>query len=142
MPELWRPSSVSDRRGYARTLVDDLSNWFEGDSGIAVHLVARNDDLAVLRLSLLDAPVAFEYGEDADASVAATVSDLAERARQALPSSFLSVPDFRVFIDRDLFLVKPAARRFWLRSAALADVSAIALDLQMALGSPHTTGPN
>ena len=142
VPELWRPSSVNDRRGYARTLVDDLSNWFEGDSGIAVHLVARNDDLAVLRLSLRDAPVAFEYGEDADASVAATVSDLAERARQALPSSFLSVPDFRVFIDRDLFLVKPAARRFWLRSAALADVSAIALDLQMALGSPHTTGPN
>ena len=142
LPELWRPSSASDRRAYARTLVDDLSNWFEGDSGIAAHLVARNDDLAVLRLSLRDAPAAFDYSEDADVSVAATVSNLAERARQALPASFVSVPDFRVFIDRDLFLVKPAAKRFWLRSAALADVSAIALDLQMALGSPHTTGPN
>ena len=142
LPELWRPSSANDRRAYARTLVDDLSHWFEGDCGIEAHLVARNDDLAVLRLSLRDAPVAFEYGEDADASVAATVSDLAERARQALPSSFLSVPDFRVFIDRDLFLVKPAAKRFWLRSAALADVSAVALDLQMALGSPHSAGPS
>ena len=39
------------------------------------------------------------------------------------------MPDFRVFVDRDLFLVKPVGKRFWLRSAALADANAITLDL-------------
>ncbi len=42
------------------------------------------------------------------------------------------MPDFRIFAGNHLYLVKPARRRFWLRSAALVDADAIALDLQDA----------
>ena len=91
--------------------------------------MARNDDLAVLRVTLRDAPGAFDYAEDDEASVEAALSRLAKYIHQPLPGNFQSIPDFRVFVDRDLFLVKPVGKRFWLQSAALTDANAIALDL-------------
>ena len=111
--------------------MDNLAGWFDGDCAIGTRLVARNGDLAVLRLSLQDAPAPFDYAEDDDGSVSAALSRLAEHVQQPLPGNFQSLPDFRVFIDRDLFLVKPTGKRFWLRSAALADAKAIVVDLHM-----------
>ena len=130
-PAIWRPSTSGDRREYARTLADALADWFDGDCSIGTRLVARNDDLAILRLSLRDGPSAFDYAEDDDQSVAAALSRLAEHVHQPLPGNFQTAPDFRVFAGRNLFLVKPAGKRFWLRSAALADANAIVADLHM-----------
>ena len=139
-PEIWVASTPGDRRTYARTLVDNLTDWFEGDNTIGTRLVARNDDLAVLRLQLRNAPGAFDYAEGDDASVTKALSRFAEHAR--LPSgNFQSMPDFRVFVDRDLFLVKPVGKRFWLRSAALADANAITLDLHAVAGRRHDIRP-
>ena len=120
-PEIWNASAPSDRRAYARTLVDNLADWLDDDCAIRTRLVARNDDLAVLRLTLQDGRGAFDYAEDDKASVGAALSRLARTIEQPIPGNFQSTPDFRVFLDRDLFLVKPAAKRFWLRSAAMAD---------------------
>ncbi len=141
LPEIWNGSTPSDRRAYARALVDNLMDWLDDDCAIGTRLVARNDDLAVLRLSLRDARSAFDYAEDDDAPVGAALSRLARRIEQPLPGNFQSTPDFRVFLDRDLFLVKPAAKRFWLRSAAVADAHAIALDLQGFVGCRHDDRP-
>ena len=46
-------------------------------------------------------------------SVTAALSRLAENIHRPLPGNFQSMPDFRVFVDRDLFLVKPIGKRFW-----------------------------
>ena len=140
-PEIWRASTARDRRAYARTLVDNLTGWFDGDNAIGTRLVARNDDLAVLRLRLGGAPGSFDYTEDDDASVTEALSQLAEHAPQPLSGNFQSMPDFRVFVDRDLFLVKPVGKRFWLRSAALADANAITLDLHAVAGRRHNVRP-
>ena len=139
-PELWQPSDSTDRRAYARTLVDNLANWFDGDCYIKTRLLAQSDDLAVLRLSLEDTPVACHYREDLNARVSDTLSYLEKHVHQPLPGNFQSTPDFRVFIGRDLFLVKPLAKRDWLRSAALADANAIALDLHTAADARHDAG--
>lgn len=140
-PEIWNASTPSDRRAYARTLVEDLANWLDDDCTIRTRLVARNDDLAVLRLTLQDGRSAFEYAEDDDPTVGTALSRLAHRIEQPIPGNFQSTPDFRVFLDRDLFLVKPAAKRFWLRSAAMADAHAIALDLQGFVGRRQDDRP-
>ena len=139
-PAIWKPSTPGDRREYARTLAGALADWFEGDSSIGTRLVARNDDLAILRLSLRDGPGAFDYAEDGDESVAAALFRLAKHIGQPLSGNFQTLPDFRVFAGRDLFLVKPAGKRFWLRSAALADANAIVVDLHMwsKSGNDHT----
>ena len=47
-----------------------------------------------------------------------------------------------MFIDRDLFLVKPVGKRFWLRSAALADAGAIVLDLHEFTGRRRDGRPD
>ena len=141
-PAIWRSSTPGDRREYARTLVGSLADWLEGDCSIGTRLVARNDDLAILRLSLRDGPGAFDYAEDDDQHVAAALSRLAEHVHQPLPGNFQTLPDFRVFVDRDLFLVKPSGKRFWLRSAALADAGAIVLDLHEATGGRDAGGWN
>ena len=132
VPALWRSSTRDDRREYARTLAGALADWIDGSIG--TRLVARNGDLAILQLSLRDGPGAFDYAEDDDESVGKTLSRLAEHVREPLPGNFQALPDFRVFAGRDLFLVKPAGKRFWLRSAALADTIAIALDLHAVGG--------
>ena len=134
-PALWRPSTPGDRRAYARALSGALEDWLDGDGSIGTRLVARNDDLAILRLSLRDEPRAFDYAEDDaeddDESVAEALSRLAEHVHEPLPGNFQALPDFRVFAGRDLFLVKPAGKRFWLRSTALADANTIVIDLHM-----------
>ena len=142
LPEAWNASTWSDRRAYARTLVDNLVDWLDDDCAIATHLVARNDDLAVLRLSLRDGRHALDYAEDDKTPVGEALSRLSRRIEQPLPGNFQSTPDFRVFLDRDLFLVKPAAKRFWLRSAAVADAHGIALDLQGFVGRRHDDRPD
>ena len=134
VPTLWRPSTRDDRHAYARTLAGALADWLDGDGSIGTRLVARNDDLAILQLSLRDGPGAFDYDEDDDESVAEALSRLAEHVHEPLPGNFQALPDFRVFAGRDLFLVKPAGKRFWLRSAALTDANAIALDLHAVAG--------
>ena len=139
-PVLWRPASPEERRAYARMLARSLADWLDGDGSIGTRLVARNDDLAILRLSLRDGPGVFDYAEDDDESVAAALFRLAEHIHQPLSGNFQTLPDFRVFAGRDLFLVKPAGKRFWLRSAALADAGAIALDLHEAAGGRDAGG--
>ena len=128
-PALWRASTHDDRWEYARTLAGALADWLDGSVG--TRLVARNDDLAILQLSLRDGPGTFDYAEDNDGAVAEALSRLAEHVHEPLPGNFQALPDFRVFAGRDLFLVKPAGKRFWLRSAALADANAIVIDLHM-----------
>ena len=68
------------------------------------------------------------------------LSRLFANIHQRLPGNFQLMPDFRIFGGSDLYLVKPMQRRFWLRSSALADASAIALDLQDYAGSSKRRG--
>lgn len=141
-PALWGPATFNERRTYARTLVDRLVACLKDGSAIGARLVAHNGDLAVLQLSLRDVPGSFEYGEHRDEAVGMALSRLEERLADPLVSNFQATPDVRVFDGRELFLVKPMARRFWLRSAALADADAIAIDLHMVAGKSQARGPN
>ena len=132
-PDIWEPADREDRQSYAETLIRSMAEWFDPDCTIGIRLEARNADLAVLRLTLEDGRKRAEYAEEDNGSVGAVLARLSEHVHQPLPGNFQLVPDFRIFIGNHLYLVKPARRRFWLRSTALADADAIALDLQDAV---------
>ena len=132
-PDIWEPADREDRQSYAEALIRSMAEWFDPDCTIGIRLEARNADLAVLRLTLEDGRKGAEYAEEDNRSVGAVLARLSEHVHQPLPGNFQLMPDFRIFVGSLLYLVKPTRRRFWLRSAALADADAIALDLQDAV---------
>lgn len=135
-PAIWKTTTEYERRLYAEVMVRALEPWFERERTVNVRLEAYNADLAVLRLTLCARGDKTEYEEHSDNGVRELLAKLFEHIHQPLPGNFQLLPDFRIFDGEHLYIVKPMQRRFWLRAVALADASAIALDLQDYAGSP------
>ena len=121
-----------DREAYVSTLVSSLSPWFDENAAVNVVLEARNGDLALLRLSLVDRAGREPYQERDVHDVGSALRRLATQINVPLPGNFQLVPDFRLFLGNSLYLVKPLQRRFWLRSTAIADADALAMELHDA----------
>ena len=132
--DLWQPAGQRDRQAYARTLVRSMVQWLDRDAGISVVLEARNEDLALLHIRLVERRRQEAYRERDDRFVGEALRQLSARASIRLPGNFQVVPDFRLFIGNSLYLIKPLQRRFWLKSAAIADADAMAMDLHDAAG--------
>lgn len=139
-PAIWKTSSPTERTAYADALLSALTGWLRDERAIDVSLEAHNADLAVLRLSLRKNKTAKTYRELNNPAVRDVLGRLFENIHQPLPGNFQVMPDFRIFEGDDLYIVKPMQKRFWLRSSALADAHAIALDLQDYAGSPKKQG--
>ena len=131
--DLWSPARPEDRETYASTLTSSIAQWISNDRAVRVELEARNKDLALLHLRLVERQDWKKYREQNDEAVGAALARLGARMDVPLPGNFQLVPDFRLFVGRSLYLVKPLQRRFWLRSAAIADADAIAMELQHAV---------
>ncbi len=131
--DLWRPAVSEEREAYANTLTRSLAQWFSEDTAVRVELEARNNDLALLHLRLVERQDCEAYRERNEETVGAALARLRARIDVSLPGNFQLFPDFRVFIGKSLYLVKPLQRRFWMRSAAIADADAMVMELQDAL---------
>ena len=129
---LWKPAGKGDRQTYASTLGRSMKQWFDDDVSIAVVLEARNDDLALLHLRLVEAGSEEPYRERDDQAIGEAFGRLRAHVAMHLPGNFQLIPDFRLFVGKSLYLIKPLQRRFWLRSAAIADADAVAMDLHDA----------
>jgi hypothetical protein len=84
----------------------------------------------VLKLTIGDqvAP----YTEDSSGEFNDVLRSIAERLPIELPGNVQLIPDLRLVVERDMYLVKPTALRYWLRSTALADAEQIAAELLAA----------
>jgi hypothetical protein len=132
-PELWKVPTEAERRQYAASLIDSVADWLQPNTQLHARLEASNADLGVLRLSLNGEVQPKAYAEESNALVSDALSKIMQHIHQPIAGNFQLMPDLRLFIDKDLYLVKPMQRRFWLRSTALADADAIAGDLQQAI---------
>ena len=131
--DLWRPARLEEREKYASTLTRSMAHWFTDDTAVHVELEARNNDLALVHLRLVERQDREAYRERNDEAIGAALARLRARMDVPLPGNFQLLPDFRLFIGKSLYLVKPLQRRFWLRSAAIADADALAMELQDAV---------
>ena len=136
--DLCRPAGRADREAYADALVASMSEWFDRNLAIDVVLEARNEDLALLHLKLVEGRSAAPYTERDSRALGEAIGRLSAQLNIRLPGNFQLVPDFRLITGRSLRLVKPLQRRYWLRSAAIADADAFALELHDAfrVGAP------
>jgi hypothetical protein len=132
-PDLWRAPTEAERRQYVATLIGSVRDWLQPGTQLHASLEASNDDLGVLCLSLNGGVQPMAYSEEGNALVSDALSRIMQHIHQPIAGNFQLMPDLRLFIDKNLYLVKPMQRRFWLRSTALADADAIAGDLQQAI---------
>ncbi|UPT63346.1 MAG: N-6 DNA methylase [Hyphomonadaceae bacterium JAD_PAG50586_4] len=139
-PSIWRPAAAPQRKAYVETLVGGLSAWMKNKQSVEVALEAHNADLALLRLSLVSQKPALAYQEKDEPALREALARVFGKIHHKLPGNFQLMPDLRIFDGDNLYLVKPMQTRFWLRSAALADAGAIALDLQDFVATPRKQG--
>lgn len=127
-PQLWKAPTQHDRESYACTLIDRFDDWLKEGVEVNAALEAANADLAVLRLSLDSSKRA--YVEEKTESLQSSIARLAAHIHRPLDGNFQLLPDLRVFVGNNLYLIKPMQKRFWLESTALADADAVASDLE------------
>lgn len=132
---IWAQASSLQRAAYAAMLCDALSPHFR--LPVEASLAARSTDVAVLKLTIGD-PVA-PYTEDSSGEFNDFLGSIAARLPIDLPGNVQLIPDLRLVVDRDMYLVKPTALRHWLRSTALADAEQIAAEF-VAAAARHGQG--
>ena len=122
---LFKESTASGRQEYARMIVSTLDRWLDGT--VNVRVFEGKGEWSLIELSL-NAPKSEStiWIEQQPESLMKAL----QRVMATLPSgSSHNVqlrPDFKVFLDDALFLIKPPDARFWMRSAALNDADDIA----------------
>lgn len=139
-PDIWKSADISDRRIYAKSLSRSLDDWFGNDMFVSVSLTARNQDTAILKLSLSNACSEKGYVERSDDTFTASLSRLGKAINQTMVGNFQTIPDMRIFVGDSLYLIKPLQLRFWLASSALADADSIASDLQTLIEADRQRG--
>jgi hypothetical protein len=128
LQSIWAQTNSSQRADYAEMLCNALSPHF--CVPVNASLVALSSDVAVLKLTIGDqvAP----YDEDIRGDFDDFLGSIAANLPIDLPGNVQLIPDLRLVVDRDMYLVKPTALRHWLRSTALADAEQIAAELVAA----------
>ena len=129
-PAIWQPTGEGDRREYARVLVSAVSDWMNPNKRASAALVARNDDMAILRLRQISPGRDTGYVEETDSQVGDVLAEISRAVGDELPGNLQQMPDLRVYANEDMYLVKPNRKRFWMRSCALVDAEQIAIDLR------------
>lgn len=128
-PAVWKISDHRDRGAYAKTMSDRLGKWLNTKDAVGISLVTKNLDFAILKLSISDNQKS-DYWEDNEESFGEALSRLSNTVGQPVNENFILLPNIRLFVGSNLYLIKPLQKRFWLRSTALADADEIAFELE------------
>lgn len=128
LQSIWAQANSRQRAAYAAMLCSALSPHFR--MPVNASLAARSTDVAVLKLTIGDE--AAPYTEDSSSEFNDFLRAIAAKLPIDLPGNVQLIPDLRLVIDRDMYLVKPTALRHWLRSTALADAEQIAAEFVAA----------
>ncbi len=128
---IWDTSRADQRSAYASTLCDALTPWF--NTGLSATLVAKSNDIAILKLTLLPSQGCSAYTENNASELDVFLDSIGKNLPARLAGNVQLVPDLRFVIGGDMYLVKPMQVRYWLRSTALADAEQIAADLSVAI---------
>ena len=100
------------------------------DHTVKAALADRATYVAVLKLTIGDHVAS--YTEDSSGEFNDFLESIASKLPIDLPGNVQLIPDLRLIVDRDMYLVKPTALRHWLRSTALADAEQIAAEFVAA----------
>lgn len=120
-----RFSEPEDRKEYAETLVSTFQSWTSSNANLwALTTVAPEAKLAVLTFGV--GGRAREYSEvNAEQRVEDLLGRIRESSSDSQGSVFRRLRGFLFYEGNQAHLVKPLARRYWTRTAALNDADEI-----------------
>jgi hypothetical protein len=127
---IWETSRPDQRKAYAAMLCEALKPWF--DAGLSAILVARSSDIGILKLTIGTVSKSSVYAENSASELEVFVDSIAKHLPVRLSGNAQLLPDMRIVIGGDMYLVKPLQVRHWLRATALADAEQIASELSAA----------
>ena len=128
-PPLWKVPSEEQQICYADSIISSIQEWLDSDF-VTARLYRGASDLALIRLTVTpDKPDKKISIVDNDDEFNETLRKIRRSLPRNLSSNFQLYPDLRIFINDDLYLVKPKTVRFWLRTTAQDDADALAAEL-------------
>lgn len=133
---IWAAASPDQREAYATMLCNALSRHFRAP--VSATLAARATDVAVLRLTIGNGVA--PYSENTSSEFNEFLAPITKKLSMEMPGNVQLIPDLRIVDGHDMYLVKPAAVRHWLRSTALADAEQIAAELAAAAARREQEG--
>lgn len=137
-PKLWNNSDTKDWQRYLQGLQRGLSAWFPDAPRLKARIEAFNQDMAIVRVNLEGTfdttPLQAEQTEEWNA----LLEHLWGQVKRPVSKNVQVISDLRIFIDEDLYLLKPRALRHWLYTSGLDEADSIAAEL-FATKRQHTT---
>ena len=101
LQSIWAPANSSQRADYAAMLCKALSLHFR--MPVKASLAARSTDVAVLKLTIGDHVAS--YTEDSSGEFNDFLESIASKLPIDLPGNVQLIPDLRLIVDRDMYLV-------------------------------------
>jgi hypothetical protein len=93
---------------------------------VADVIEVSNSPLQVVKFSFLPAPGREEIVQTTQAQeLKAVLDSIAEQLPQQIADRIFTRRDLRIYSGQDIYIVKPAQKRYWSRSAGLNDADLI-----------------
>ena len=132
-PESVAPTDVSGLSDYAQTFVSTLDAWFctanERRLRAEVYEPQTSDPFRVIRFSLEDhPPPSTVHVVRPDGSLREVLARVGARLEVPITNELTGLRELRVHGRKEVVIIKPAGRRFWLRVAALDDARAVLME--------------
>src|SRR3546814_16242014 len=94
--------------------ISDWSSDVCSSDLVKASLAARSTDVAVLKLTI--GGRASHYNENLSGEFNDFLESIAAKLPIDFPGYVQMIPDLRIVVGHDMYLVKPTAHRLWLRS--------------------------
>lgn len=118
-----------DLRDYAQAFLLSMDAWFQAANErrlrAEIYYTRRTEPLRVVRFVLEESPPPSHTVVRKDMSLPAVLADTEARLETSITRELVGLRQLRIHSHREVVVVKPAARRFWLGVAGLDDARAV-----------------
>lgn len=126
-----QPATIEDDlRPYAELFLSGMGAWLEASKKRSMKAelydLPKNGPLRVVRFVLQERPTSSKIEiVRPEGELATLLKQIGSRLSVSISSALIGEREMRVHAKNEVVVIKPAARRFWMKSSALEDVDAV-----------------
>ena len=128
------PADVTDLEAYARAFLATMDAWLSASNRrrmrAEIYLLPKSASFRVIRFALEEAPG--PSGEvqviDPEGGLSTVLAQIGERTGVRITNELIGLRDLRVHAEDEVSIIKPAARRNWMRVQGFEDADQVVQD--------------